>query len=263
MNYPFRELTFSFLLGRSLGCGSPFDAGEFHDRLMSLYENYPRPVFYSLLNLIGSHDVARARTILGEAPAEGSLSLEQRAAYTAHPPLNELGRRRLKLAALLQMTFPGVPCIYYGDEAGLEGYRDPLNRCTYPWGREDTELIEWYRLLAKIRNDHACLRTGEWFSPYHEGPLYVLARQISDGTDVFGFERASNAAVICVNRDPDRGHSLRLDVRWLECERVFDALSRYSEIAVKDGFLDIQLPALGAAILLKHKSDQAGSAHKR
>lgn len=262
MNYPFRELTLSFLLGRSTKCGSPFDARDLHKGLMSLYENYPRPVFYSLLNLIGSHDVARAMTILGEAPPEECLSLEQRAAYTAHPPSNYLGKRRLKLAALLQMTFPGVPCIYYGDEAGLEGYRDPLNRCTYPWGREDAELLEWYRLLAQIRNSHACLRSGEWFSPYHEGPLYVLGRLVCDGTDVFGLERANNAAVICVNRDPHQSRSLRLDLRWLECERVFDALAGYSEVAVRDGFLDIQVPALGACILLKHKSDQFGSGSK-
>lgn len=263
MNYPFRELTFSFLLGRSLGCGSPFDAGEFHDRLMSLYENYPRPVFYSLLNLVGSHDVARAKTVLGEAPDEASLSLEQRAAYTANPPTNELGKRRLKLAALLQMTFPGVPCVYYGDEAGLEGYRDPLNRCTYPWGREDLELVEWYRLLARIRNNHACLRTGEWFSPYHQGPVYVLARRISGGTDVFGLKRTNNAAVICVNRDPDRDYTLRLDLRWLGCERVFDALADYSEVAIRDGFLDVHLPALGARIFIKHKCDQPGDAQSR
>lgn len=250
MNYPFREAVFSFILGRSTGCASRFDADSLHRRLMSLYENYPRPVFYSLLNLIGSHDVARAKTVLGEGPNESALSLEQRAAYTANPPANELGKRRLKLAALIQMTFPGVPCIYYGDEAGVEGYRDPLNRRTYPWGHEDQELVEWYRLLTSIRNAHPCLRTGEWFSPYHEGDVYVLARRISAGADVFGLGRESGSALICVNRDPDHSHSIELDVAWMGCTAVIDALNDQQRVPVKGGRLRVELPPLQGTLFL-------------
>lgn len=250
MNYPFREMILSFLLGRSIHDSSEFDAETLQRRLMSLYENYPKPAFYALLNLIGSHDVTRAKTILGEAPPESALSLEQRAAYTANPPPNELGKRRLMLAALMQMTFPGVPCIYYGDEAGVEGYRDPLNRRTYPWGSEDKELIEWYRLLAGIRNKHACLRTGEWFSPYHKGPIYTLARRIKGGSDVFGLKRDDGTALVCVNRDPGSSHHIELDAGWMECGEVINALDG-SSIPVVNGRLSIDLAPLQGVILLK------------
>lgn len=254
MNYPFRNIVFSFLLGRSVTGSSRFDAEDLHRGLMSLYENYPKPAFYAMLNLIGSHDVARAMTVLGEAPDESSLTIEERATYSANPPANELGKRRLKLAALMQMTFPGVPCIYYGDEAGVEGYSDPFNRKTYPWGREDKELIEWYRLLASIRNKHACLRTGEWFSPYHKGPVYIFARRITDGADVFGLERENGAALVCLNRDPDRSHHIELDVSWMECDEVVDALNGGS-IPIENGRLSIDLAPLQGMILLRNDAD--------
>lgn len=252
MNYPFREMVLSFLRGHSIKDSSHFDAETLHRKLMNLYENYPKPAFYALLNLIGSHDVARAKTVLGEAPPEHSQSSEQRAAYTANPPPNELGKRRLKLAALMQMTFPGVPCIYYGDEAGVEGYRDPLNRRTYPWGHEDRELIEWYRLLTGIRNKHACLRTGEWFSPYHKGAVYALARLIKDGSDVFGLKRDNGAALICVNRDPDNSHHIEFDASWMECGEVVNALDGNS-IPIVNGRLSIDLAPLQGFILLRNE----------
>jgi len=68
-----------------------------------------------------------------------------------------LGRQRLKLAALFQMVYPGIPAIYYGDEAGLAGARDPDCRHTYPWGQEDQELLQYYRTLTAIRSNHTAL----------------------------------------------------------------------------------------------------------
>jgi glycosidase len=70
------------------------------------------------------------------------------------------GIKMLKIAAALQFTLPGFPCIYYGDEAGMEGGADPFNRVCYPWGLEDKPLLEWYSLLASIRSSEAALRDG-------------------------------------------------------------------------------------------------------
>ena len=124
MNYPFRDAIFGFLLGG--------DSDEFIHSVWNVVENYPPQTLRLLMNHIGTHDTERALTVLGGEPSNGrgrswqaeqSLSDKQRA----------VGLRRLQLATLLQFALPGVPCIYYGDEAGLEGYRDPFNRGTYPW----------------------------------------------------------------------------------------------------------------------------------
>jgi glycosidase len=66
----------------------------------------------------------------------------------------------MKIASAMQFTLPGVPSIYYGDEAGMQGYKDPFNRCCYPWGNENNELIEWYKKLGKIRKENACFVDG-------------------------------------------------------------------------------------------------------
>lgn len=73
-----------------------------------------------------------------------------------------LGKARLKLGALVLFAFPGSPMVYYGDEAGMEGFEDPFNRRTYPWGREDGELLEWYTALGKARRALPALRRGSW-----------------------------------------------------------------------------------------------------
>jgi len=133
-NYPLREILIGYLLGK-------MDAVTVHRRVMSLYENYPRESFCSLMNLIGSHDRERVLTVLGEAPTGSELTERERESYRLGEEQKKLAGRRLKLLALLQLTFPGVPCIYYGDEAGVEGYADPYNRGTYPWGRENMEIF--------------------------------------------------------------------------------------------------------------------------
>ena len=135
MNYPFRASFLRFILGQS-------DSSSVHQEIMRLYENYPRENFYACMNLIGSHDTARILTLLGDAPPEQSLTSTERRAFRLASFARQLAVQRLKLFSLVQMTFPGVPCIYYGDEVGAEGYADPYNRGTYPWGKEDQEIIE-------------------------------------------------------------------------------------------------------------------------
>ena len=68
---------------------------------------------------------------------------------------------RLQMASFLQYTLPGSPSLYYADEAGMEGYRDPFNRRTYPWGREDPELLAHFRRLGQLRKAYDALRLGD------------------------------------------------------------------------------------------------------
>ena len=128
--------------------------------MRSLQENYPPNAFYGALNLIGSHDRARILTLMGNAP-EGLSELEKEC-YRLDDHSRWMAIRRVKLLTLLQFTAPGIPCIYYGDEAGMEGYDDPFNRGPYPWGRENQELMRHYRDLTQLRQAHSVLASGNF-----------------------------------------------------------------------------------------------------
>lgn len=205
MNYPLRDLILDFFLGN-------IPAERLNEGIMNLYENYPKEIFYTNMNLIGSHDVARAKTLLAGAPSERSMSRDEQAVYTLTPEQEILGTKRLKLATLFQMTFPGVPCIYYGDEAGLTGYRDPFNRKTYPWGREDKGLLEWYKSIIKLRNSLDVLKTGDFVPIYYKGDVYGFMRVIQEGKDVFGQTREDGCVLVFFNRSRSREHEIFLDI---------------------------------------------------
>ncbi|MFZ5754504.1 MAG: glycoside hydrolase family 13 protein, partial [Bacillota bacterium] len=243
MNYPFRNIFLDYLLGRR-------DARETHLALMQLYENYPRQHFYALMNLIGSHDVPRVLTLLGDAPPEQTISKEDQAKFRLSPDKRKLAVRRLKLLSLIQMTFPGVPCVYYGDEAGLEGYGDPLNRRTYPWGREDRELLVWYKKIIALRNRHDVLKTGEWIPLYAQGHVYAFLRRISQDRDVFGQKKKDNVAILIFNRHETEEITLTLDVsRWCRGKLV-DVLGE-REIFLEDGRLSVVMKPLEGKVLLQ------------
>ena len=95
------------------------------------------------------------------------------------------GEQRLLLLWAWQMTLPGMPCIYYGDEAGLKGGKDPDNRRPYPWGRENKKLQAYCRAFVQLRKKHDALRTGRMIPVYAEGDVYIYARSIEGGKDVF------------------------------------------------------------------------------
>lgn len=173
MNYPFRNIVLAFLLGSLTGY-------EVDAQFMSLYENYPPNHFYSCMNLIGSHDRTRVLTRLGEAPDPNTLTETQKMQYKLSERERRIAVDRYKLASLFQMTFPGVPSIYYGDEAGIEGFSDPLNRRTYPWGKEDEEMIQWTKKVIKIRRQFVALQEGEWEKWLVGERYYTFLRKYGD-----------------------------------------------------------------------------------
>ena len=140
-------------------------------------ENYPRDVFYNLMNVIGTHDTARAITLLGVSEEEWKMDRDSRAHYALPPDRLATARRKLKLAAAIQFTMPGSPTIYYGDEAGRQGFEDPFNRRTYPWGAEDRELLAFYRRLCALRADSDTLARGELRFLDCQGALLQYVRE--------------------------------------------------------------------------------------
>ena len=195
MNYPFRTALLTYLKGG--------DAAGFMESMETLRENYPPEAFYANMNFLGTHDTARILTVLSadEAPA----SKEERASFHLSPAQRERGTALLRLAALTLFTFPGVPTVYYGDEAGMEGWEDPFNRGTYPWGRENTAIRDHFALLGNLRKQRSSLRRGgiRWLEA--RGRLLAFAR-----------ESAGERSVTVLNAG-DTAETWTLDWPWESC----------------------------------------------
>ena len=152
MNYLFRDLCTEFFAEKKLPAGE-FGAGI--DRLISLY--HPE-VTYAQLNLLGSHDTARFLTMAHQA---GDHALE-----------------RVKLANLMLMIYPGAPCIYYGDEIGIQGENDPDCRRCYPWNNQqqwNQDLLSATKEYTALRHAHAALRTGHFTTLLADSNMNVYA----------------------------------------------------------------------------------------
>ncbi len=164
MNYPYANAVVDFI---QYG-----DACRFVDTVLDITENYPPQAVNTLMNHIGTHDTARILTRLGKYNPHISDRHWQSLQKLSKDEY-EYAVKRLKCAATLQYTIPGVPSLFYGDEAGIEGYNDPFCRATYPWGHENTELLEFYKKLGQFRANSSCFKTGE-FIPIHSEDGYVV-----------------------------------------------------------------------------------------
>lgn len=170
MNYPFKEAVLAYTLSGN--------KDEFVAQVTSVLENYPKESLDVLMNLIDSHDTARALTTL--SGVKPPFSKADRANFWLNSEQYALAKRRLKFASTLQYVLPGVPCVFYGDEAGVQGYEDPLNRVTYPWGREDEELLSHYRALGVFREKYADYLTGETHF-VNDGDALIIERECEKG----------------------------------------------------------------------------------
>ena len=167
MNYPFRASILAFLKNA--------DAAVFGRSVMTLLEHYPKPCVDVLMNLLGTHDTARILTALAGESGDGR-DRSWKAAHHLSAEQRSHGLRLVRLAAVLQFFLPGVPCVYYGDEAGFEGYDDPFNRRCYRWGEEDAALLAFYRRLGALRAACPALREGRFRLLTAEGGLIVFER---------------------------------------------------------------------------------------
>ena len=180
MNYPFANAIIDFI---KHGGGQ-----NLSETVHTILENYPKCAVDTLMNHLGTHDTARVLTILGKSDSfigNRDWQAKQKLSQCEY----EQGVNRLKAAAVIQYTLPGVPSLFYGDEAGVQGYGDPFCRATYPWSRENTDLLKFYKDLGTVRRECAAFADGDFYT-------------VSAGEDTIAYIRRSgnSAAFIAVNR---------------------------------------------------------------
>ncbi len=200
MNYPFAEAIIDFV---RFG-----NAESFEKTVSTVIENYPKPVIDVLMNHIGTHDTMRVITALaGESCEYRDRHWQSRTKLSAEQ--YKKGVKLLKLASIIQYTLPGVPSLYYGDEAGMEGYKDPFNRFCYPWGRENIELIDFYKALGRMRKNCDCFKEGSY-------------RTVSAMLSCLAFERygKKDKVLVIINRN-EHEIDYYLPSEWHNAQCIF------------------------------------------
>lgn len=153
MNYPFRSSIIDYVLNEDNGT-------RFKETVMTVAENYPKCVLNTLMNMLSTHDTPRILSMLSRENNVGDKNAC--AGYTMSPSARDEALSRLRTAAFLQFILPGMPCIYYGDEIGTEGFGDPFNRGYFNWDKvEDNSLREFFIRMARIRKSHEAIRLGD------------------------------------------------------------------------------------------------------
>ena len=189
MNYPFASAIVDFAKGGN--------ADNFMETIMSVSENYPKESLNLLMNHIGTHDTARILTVLGSSHCPDGRETQSHFKLTNEE--KELGLKKQKLAATLQYTLPGVPSLYYGDEAGLEGWGDPFCRGCYPWGYENKDLLNFYKDLGKIRKEHIVFKEGEFIPKQASGNFAVYLRKSQEETLLIAANSGSDTVIYYPN----------------------------------------------------------------
>ncbi|MBR5302884.1 MAG: glycoside hydrolase family 13 protein [Clostridia bacterium] len=192
MNYPLRDALIAFLMGRK-------NAGAVARDLTALKHNYPKPFLYSLMNMMGSHDRPRILNVL--AGNDGSdIPRDKRAEHKLSQEERMVGVLRERMMLRMIISMPGMPCVYYADEAGMEGCADPFCRRTYPWGAEDKQLLSYYRGMIAMRNKNAVLRTGDCRIIAPCDDVLGVVRVIDGGVDALGRKAEDACVVTLINR---------------------------------------------------------------
>lgn len=220
MNYTFAWSSMSFFGAKTLADYprdnyqlTPRDAAGFADVIADMHSRYAWEINHVQLNLLDSHDTARALWVVGE------------------------DKSALKLCALFQMTMPGAPCIYYGDEIGMSGADDPYCRAAFPWHQPETwdnDLLAHYKKAITLRHAHPVLRRGDYTTVYAEGDVLAFRRTFQGVTALVCFNAGSESQTVSI---PGMGGTY--EDAWGQSGRISG-----------EGTLDVTIPARDAVILV-------------
>jgi glycosidase len=243
MNYRLRDAVLGFLAPQGFDSkgfadsGHSLSASQFAGRLASVREDYPDAAYYSLMNLLDSHDTARLLWQLTPG-GENRAEKEENAANVG------AGKQRVRLASLIQYTLPGAPTVYYGDEVGMTGADDPDDRRTYPWtdtgGSPDTALYAHYKSLAALRKGTPALVGGDF---------RVLLADDAANAVAYGRKTGSQAAIVALNRGGS-AQTLHVPVAgYLPDGTAFHAVFGSGGGTVSGGELLLDVPALSGIVV--------------
>jgi glycosidase len=265
MNYRLRDAVLGLLTPGSFdgkgfpGSGAPITPSAFRDRLESVREDYPDATYYTLMNLLDSHDTERLLWTLTPGQ-ENTQERELNAANVAE------GKQRQRLAALIQMTMPGAPTIYYGDEVALTGDDDPDDRRTYPWGdsqarrqgdtrQPDQQMLVYYQALTKLRANSSALVNGD---------LRFLLTDDASRISAYGRKAGNEAVLVAVNASK-QARTVTIPVAgYLPNGTRLAGISggdangnpiQAGWYVVQNGAVTLNLPALGGGLLVTVNAD--------
>lgn len=191
MNYPFMNAIIAYVRDG--------DEKFFKDTVQSILENYPKETVYCLMNSLGTHDTVRIINALSDVRAHG-WSKTHKLGYKLPDSEYEKAKKKLYLASVLQFTLPGIPSIFYGDEAGLQGFDDPINRRPYPWGSEDKEILAHYRKLGRIRRENRAVFSGG-FNMRDENGLVAYERAGGDDEILIAVNAGADDKTLFINKE--------------------------------------------------------------
>jgi glycosidase len=221
MNYLFRNALIGFFAKNG-------SARKFDSRLQQLRRLYPESAQQVLYNLIGSHDTERFLTLCGG------------------------DTRKLKLAALFQMTYPGMPAIYYGDEIGMTGENDPDCRKAMDWNNQNEALLSFYRNITALRAQEEALRLGDVHTVHVSEDTYAFARRLGAETIYVLLNRSAESQQLTIPA-LERAHSIAISL--LSGDEISlhpiddnDRFYRQDRMRYRSSF-SVVLPAYGAEIL--------------
>lgn len=223
MNYLFRFPIFQYAMGGS--------AVDFVNILEMQRENYPEEAFYSLMNLLSTHDTPRALYEFGyKEEGESKETVE-------------LAKKRLLLCTLFQMTYPGAPTIYYGDEVSVTGGEDPKNRATYPWeedgGNPDYLMLKEFKKLTKLRNNNKIFRRGSVEFIFADKNVIVMLRSLGD-----------DFALVAVNNS-EEDKKIKLNIEQYKLPNKFCNPLKCDEVLeVNEGSIDVTVNAVSGVVYL-------------
>jgi len=248
MNYRLRDAVIGLLTPGPFDSKGFADSGriilpsEFANRLASIREDYPDAAYYTLMNLIDSHDTERILWTLTPG-ADKRADKEFNAANLAE------GKRRAQIASLIQFTMPGAPTVYYGDEVGVTGDDDPDDRRTHPWtdlrGKPNDSMLNHYRTLSVIRRTAPALTAGDF---------RVLLADDTAETVAYGRKTSNQAAIVAINRSAqERTVEIPVAGYLPEGTRLVAAYevnnSGHPYVAVSEGKVSVTLKAMSAWLL--------------
>ncbi len=178
MNYPLKDAIISYIQSG--------DASKLSATVRLLIDHYPKQTVDCLMNILGTHDTARILTVLGGIYCQNKEEMASESAYLS-PENKKKAIEQLKMAAVLQYTLPGVPCIYYGDENGAEGHIDPFCRQCFDWEHLNEDLIAFYELLGKTREQFRMIFKDGDFKELYRDDGFLLYKRYKNKKEIYVF----------------------------------------------------------------------------